>query len=456
MELSTQELFDDALRHYEEGRLAEAEQLFQKILALDCAHVDALNYLGVIAYRQDRFDEAAAFYRRILAVAPDHAEVHNFLGSTLYKLGRIDEAAAACGRAVAISPDFAEAHYNQGFFLVRQGRHDEASACYARAIAIRPDYADAHYSKASCHLLRGDFGNGWGEYEWRWRTGEIKPHGFAGPLWDGKALHGKTLLLHCEQGMGDNIQFIRYAALIEKSGGRVLLACPSPLMRLFRGTDGIDEIFEITADGFKPPAYDWQAPLLSLPGIMGTTLENIPSGGAYLNSEPALTAVWRDRLAAYPGFKVGVVWRGNPTHRNDRNRSMSPGQFSEFIGLEGLAVISLQKDATPDEINALGLTGAFYNAGPQLEDFADTAALIANLDLVITVDTSVCHLAGAIGAPVWTLIPFASDWRWLRGREDSSWYPSMRLFRQPEAGDWQSVAARVREALASIIAKQII
>ena len=318
-----------------------------------------------------------------------------------------------------------------------------------RALAINPDYAEAHHYKAYLQLLTGDFDKGWREHEWRWLTGDMKPHGFKGPLWDGKNLAGRTILLHCEQGLGDSIQFIRYARMVKEKGGRVLLSCPSALARLFTGMEGVDEIFP---DVRTLPGYDCHAPLLSLPLHFATTPDTIPAAVPYLRAEAAQVHVWRDRLAPLPGLRVGVAWRGNPIHKNDRNRSMAPALFSGFLDLDSIAVVSLQKDGNADEIAALGARGPFLDAGPMLDDLADTAALMTNLDLVVTVDTSVCHLAGALGVPVWTLLPFAPDWRWLLAREhDSPWYPTMRLFRQPAPDDWQSVTARVRAALGDLI-----
>jgi hypothetical protein len=223
-----------------------------------------------------------------------------------------------------------------------------------------------------------------------------------------------------------------------------LLSCPPALTRLLGGAEGIDQILP---EGAGLPAYDCRSSLMSLPFHLGTTMESIPADVPYLQAEPALAAVWLDRLAAYPGLKVGVVWRGSPTHKNNHNRSMTPEQFSDFLDLDGMTVVNLQKDAGADEIRALGITGPFLDAGPLLNDFADTAACLVNLDLVVTVDTSVCHLAGALGVPVWTLIPFAPDWRWLLKREDNPWYPTLRLFRQPAIGDWQSVVKQVDAAL---------
>jgi hypothetical protein len=233
---------------------------------------------------------------------------------------------------------------------------------------------------------------------------------------------------------------------VKEKGGYVLLSCPPSLARLFQDIAGIDGLFP---DGRNLPGYDVHAPIMSLPGLFQTTLDTIPADVPYLQSDPARVAVWRDRLGGYRGFKVGIVWRGHPAHEGHRKRSVTAAQFTEFLDIPGLAVVSLQKDGTAGEIETLGaIPASFFDAGPFLDDFGETAAVMANLDLVITVDTAACHLAGALAVPVWTLIPFAHDWRWLLQREDSPWYPTMRLFAQPKIGDWQSVLERVRDELA--------
>jgi tetratricopeptide (TPR) repeat protein len=395
----------------------------------DLRNAEGLYMRGMTAFQSGRYEEAAKLIGQAVLIKSDAPQPHYIQGLAFSKLGRLDEAAACFERALAINPNFAEADQHLAVILRKQGRLDEAAmarfvACCERALTDRPAYA-----------------------------AKAKPGTFDAPLWDGKQLGGKTLLLHCEQGLGDSIQFIRYAALIKKNGGRVVLACPPPLVRLFSGVLGIDQIYP---DGRDLPPCDCHAPVMSLPHLFKTTLDAIPGGFPYLHVDQAAHNVWRDRLASCPGLKVGVVWRGNPEHANDRNRSATAALFSQFFTHPEITAVSLQKDATDDELKTLGaIPGVFFDAGPLLKDFADTAACIAALDLVIAVDTSVCHLAGAFGKPVWTLVSFVHDWRWLTEREDTPWYPDMRLFRQPAMGDWQSVAGQVRAALNDLLrAKQ--
>ena len=388
-------------------------------------NAEGLYMRGMTAFQNGHYEEAAKLIGQAVRIKGDVPQPHYMLGLAFSKLGRLDEAAVCFERALAINPNFAEADQHLALILRKQGRLDEAAmarfvACCERALTDRPAYA-----------------------------AKAKPGTFDTKLWDGKQLGGKTLLLHCEQGLGDSIQFIRYAALIKKNGGRVLLACPPSLVRLFRDVPGIDQIYP---DGKNLPACDCHAPVMSLPCLFKTTLDTIPGGVPYLHADPAAHDLWRERLASCPDFKVGVVWRGNPQHVNDRNRSATATVFSSFFTRPEIAAVNLQKDAKDDELETLkAMPGPLFDAGPLLDDFADTAACIANLDLVIAVDTSVCHLAGALGKPVWTLVPFVHDWRWLTEREDTPWYPDMRLFRQPALGDWQTVAEHVRSALNDLL-----
>jgi tetratricopeptide (TPR) repeat protein len=461
------------------GSLSDAAACFAKALSLEPRYVEAHYLLGNIFSAQGKLDDAVASYQRALSLMPERPDIYNELGNALRVQGKLETARECCERALALDPNYAAAHYNLGNVFGDQGKLDAAVGCYERALALIPDYADAHtnltitlreqgrtadamaccqraltfhpdsadanFCDAYLRLLAGDFPEGWRKYEWRWRTKDARPHGFTAPLWDGKDLLGKAILLHCEQGLGDNIQGVRYARLVKDKGGTVLLSSPPSLARLFQGVSGVDRI---VTDGSGLHAYDVHAPLMSLPGLFQTTLDTIPSDVPYLHPGAAQVAAWKDRLASYRGFRVGICWRGRPTHPDDRKRSMAAAQFTQFLNVPKLVVVSLQKDATTDELETLSdISGPFFDAGPFLDDFSDTASAMANLDLVITVDTSICHLAGAVAARVWTLIPFAPDWRWLLQREDSPWYPTMRLFRQPKNGDWQSVLERVRGEL---------
>ena len=428
-----------------QGSLDDAVACFERAVALSPGYADAHYNLANVLRAMGRFDLAASHYERVIALVPKFAQSHYDLGNVLGHQGRLDEAGACYERAIAIQPDYADAHTNLIVTRMDQGRLEDALSCCNRALAINPDSADAHMCSAHILLLTGDFANGWREYEWRWRVKEAKPHGLTKPVWDGSPLDGRTILLHCEQGLGDSIQFIRYASLVKEQGARVLLSCPAALERLFENVAGVDEIYR---EADRVPEYGVHVPLLSLPGLFRTTLNTIPAGIPCLHPDPSRVKVWRDRLAGCSGFRIGIVWRGNRKYDNDRNRSLSAVQFAAMLDLPELTVVNIQKDATPSELETLRrIPGSFFNAVPLEQGLHDTAALMANLDLVIAVDTSLCHLAGSLGVPVWTLIPFAPDWRWLLHRDDSPWYPTMRLYRQPSFGAWNSVLDRIRAGI---------
>jgi hypothetical protein len=288
---------------------------------------------------------------------------------------------------------------------------------------------------------------GWTDYEWRFkckRFGSLPP--FHAPLWDGSPLEGRTILIHAEGGLGDTLQFIRYAPLVHRRGGRVILVCQPPLVRLLSLSRGLG-VERLLAQGDPLPEYDVHASLLSLPGLLGTTLESVPTDVPYLDAEPQLVESWRRRLGSYPGFKVGIAWQGNPKHCGDRFRSSPLVQFAPVARVPGVHLLSLQKGAGREQLPALQGRFPVTDLGSHLGDFLDTAAVMKSLDLVISVDTAIAHMAGALGIPVWVALPFAPDWRWLLDREDSPWYPTMRLLRQTRPSWWEDVFHRIAEAL---------
>lgn len=425
------------------GRPGEAAAHYERAIALRADYAEARNNLGTALKDLGRPDEATACYEKALALKPDYADAHYNLGHILSEQDKIDEAVPRYELAVAIDPGHAKAHNNLGFVLQQQGRLDEAAVRYQRAQTLEPDYADAHWNESLLRLLRGDFPMGWQKYEWRWRRKETPPRVFAEPLWKGGDLAGQTILLHAEQGFGDAMQFIRYAPLVKKRAARLVVECQPELLRLFAGVSGMDQL--VARGGVLPP-FDCHAPLLSLPGLLGTSLETIPTDGPYLRAEPDLVQAWREKLARRSGLNVGLVWRGNPNHSNDRKRSIAVEAMAALCAVADVNWVSLQADPRPDEMEFLSRTG-IEDSARSLGDWADTAALVSALDLVMTVDTGVAHLAGALGKPVWVLLPFAPDWRWLLDRDDSPWYPSLRLYRQHNPGDWSPVLSRVTQEL---------
>ena len=394
-------------------------------------HGSALNALA-------RFEAAARALSLCVAADPSHAPAYANLGNALADLDRPDEAEAALREAVRLDPGLAEAHVSLGHVLGERGATAEAILACQRAIDLRPDLAAAHWNQGVACLLAGRFEEGWARYEWRKRR---FPHAFAalsGPHWRGEPLDGRHILVLAEQGFGDAIMLARYLPMLAARGARVSLRCAAPLRPLLRQLDGVS----VLGDGLLP-AYDVWADQMSLPGLFATRLDTIPGPSPTLRAPPALAASWRRRLP--PGRGVGLVWAGNPAHSNDRRRSLPPGALAALAGTCAARLIGLQVGPRAGELAALGVP----EVGGALASYADTAAVLASLDLLVTVDTSVAHLAGALGVPCWVMLPAAPDWRWMRERPDSPWYPSVRLFRQERAGDWTGVLREVGACLAA-------
>jgi tetratricopeptide (TPR) repeat protein len=428
-------------------KFGEAVACFEQVLALEPDHLMALCSLGNALFDQGKLDEAVACFERARALQPDCAEAYNGLGSVLESQDKFDEAVTCFERALAIKPDYAEACANLGAVLVVEGKPEEALRRFTRALEFQPDYARARMNSAMLQLLAGDFASGWRNFESRWSV--FAPRGFSQPLWRGEPLAGARILLHAEQGLGDSLQFLRYLPLVQEAGGAVVLELPARLRRLAAQLPGIAALVN---SGDPLPPFDCHCPLMSLPLALSAAQETIPAQVPYLRvPEEALQAA---AALAWPaaGLRVGLVWAGSPNHAKNRFRSMPLALLEPLFGLRDIHFFSLQMGPETEQLgaqpSALGAHIAdLSQAMGSVSDMADTAALIAQLDLVISVDTSVAHLAGALAKPVWVLLSYAADWRWLLDREDSPWYPTARLFRQPALGDWTSVVENVRTAL---------
>ena len=431
-------------------RHEEALASFRRAIALRPDFAEAHNSLGGALNDLGRHREAIESCEQALALRPHFAEAYGNLGLILTALNRHDEAIASCRKALSINPDLAEAHCNLGCALNDLGHQKEAIASYEQARALDPELAEAHWNLALALLATGDFARGWQEHEWRWRANVIGPEqNFRQPLWLGvEDLTGKTILLHNEQGLGDALQFVRYAPQVRQRGARVVLRVQRPLLSLMAGLAGVDLVI---AEGDALPEFDFHCPLLSLPLAFGTHLQNIPAGIPYLHPAADRLAKWQSILGERTAPRIGLAWSGNPAHKNDRNRSIALKQLLPLLSVPGVRFVSLQRDLREDDAAVLGNLPALVSIGAQLDDFADTAAAISLLDLVITVDTAVAHLAGALGKPVWVLLPFAPDWRWLLKREDSPWYPTARLFRQQQINDWDEAVSAVAIAMQMLI-----
>ncbi|OHE87692.1 MAG: hypothetical protein A3G75_03405, partial [Verrucomicrobia bacterium RIFCSPLOWO2_12_FULL_64_8] len=398
-------------------------------------------------------EEAIAAYQRAIELKPDFADAHNDLGIALQTQGKFDQAIASYQRALRLNPEHAEAYNNLGLTFYDQGRAADARGAYRLALAIMPQYADAHLNYALTLLLQGNFSEGWKEYEWRFESNKevrnLKSR-FRNPLWQGEALAARKVLLYSEQGLGDTLQFVRYAPLIAQRGGRVFIECQPELKRLLKSVTGIEEII---GRGEPLPDFDVHCSLLSLPLALDTRLDTIPAAMPYLQSEPHIAAYWKEKIGGGTELKVGLVWAGSAREQNpransvDRRRSLALRQLEPLAKVPGVRWFSVQKGEPASQAKSPPQGLALVDYTEELRDFADTAGLVANLDLMITVDTSVAHLAGAMAKPVWMLSRLDGCWRWLLEREDSPWYPSMRIFRQHAHGNWADVISRVAAAL---------
>ena len=432
-------------------RFEEALAAFEQARANAPDHLDLLNDLGLVLRDLKRPTEALAALERALQLKPDFAEALGNRGLVLQELDRFDEALAAYDRSLQLRPDLADSHANRGNALQELARHEEALAAYERALAIKPGYEAIYLNESLSRLVLGDLASGWPKYEWRWQNNsELPPQRqFGEPLWLGREpLAGKTILIYAEQGLGDTIQFCRYARTLAERGATVLLRVQPPLVPLLQGLEGVARVFG--ADE-RPPRFDFHSPLLSLPLAFGTTLETIPAGGAYVRPGgqrfAERLAAWQARLGPADKPRVGLVWSGNVHHKNDRNRSIPLQTFAAIVSPRG-RFIALQNEIRDADAAVLKQRGDIEWFGDALVDFAETAALVAQLDLVVSVDTSVARLAAAMGKPVWLLLPLNPDWRWLLGRDDSPWYETMRLFRQARRAEWDDVLARVGQEIA--------
>ncbi|MBP2299071.1 tetratricopeptide repeat protein [Azospirillum picis] len=476
---------DAAVNHHLAGNADAAASIYRAILTAEPAQPEALHLFGVLRAQSADATAAILLISRAIRVRPSAAPPWGHLGAALRVAGRLETAELVLRRALALDPangdavealgaslhgtalyqaarswltrgwrlrpDHLDTLTNLGTVLRDQRRFDEADACFAAVLARAPAHANAHLAHATGRLLRGDLRAGWEGFEHRW-------HRFPAPPWAGQPLGGATLLLHMEQGFGDSIQFVRYAPLAARlaaqGGGRVMVETHPLLFRLFRS---LGPTVQVLIRGPEPPPHDLHCPLMSLPRAFGTDLSSIPATIPYLAPEPGDVLRWRDRLGVMPSagvepaaLRVGLVWAGNPRHANDRNRSLPVDSLRPLLAVPGVRFFSLQTGDARADLARLPFSregGMVEDVMERVRDFADTAAILSNLDLLITVDTAIVHLAGALGVPAWLLLPHVPDWRWLLDRADSPWYPSLRLFRQPRPGDWPTALGTVAAVL---------
>jgi hypothetical protein len=508
---TTADALTQGLDCFERGAFQEAEEFFRQAIEADSRRAEAHYHLGLALARQERLTEAVASFQQALFCRPDYPEAYSALGAMFqqavqdrtpvvvtrpdtraaevprltipdavyhippldheiaepldspeayherarihHSQGKVEEALADEHQALRLNPYFVEAYCCLQVILRAEGRIDEAIACSFKALRLKPDDPQAHLVRAQTLLYFGDYEQGWKEYEWRTSspTFGVHPISLARPAWDGSPLDGRILFLRAEQGMGDTIQFIRYANLLKEQGGRIMVECQPPLVPLLRSCPAIETII---VPGDVPPHYDVYALILSLPRLLGTTLATIPVDIPYLFPDPALVERWREELKTIDRFKVGIVWQGNTMHKMDNMRSVPLEQFAPLAEVPGVQLVSLQVGEGSEQVSALGGRFAVTDLGSRFdtESLADVAAVLKNLDLVITVDTAIGHLAGALGVPVWVALSFSPDWRWMLGRTDSPWYPTMRLFRQAQPGNFTQVFENIASELAKLAA----
>jgi Flp pilus assembly protein TadD len=457
-----------------QGELRAAVAALRRAASLNPDNAEYQRQLGSAYGALNRYDFAAAHFRRATELEPDAATAYANLGMALTELNRWDDAVTAYERAAALDPDNAsirvnlafarddpagiadsetqcrrliaahsnlpEAYNALGLILQKQNRLDESLESYRRATALKSDFLPAVINESLLLLLLGRYDEAWPKYEWRRRLPMLRRNERTQPHWQGEDIAQKTILLHSEQGFGDTIQFLRYVPLVAARARHVILEIPRPLVRMAASLPV--ENITIVPNNRPPPAADVHTPLLGLPRIFHTRVDNIPGHVPYLMPRRPLVERWAQRLRADPRFKVGLAWAGNPEHKGNRSRSLTVGRLAPLLALRDIGWYGIQVGGPAKEIKRLP-QGTLIDLSPQLTDFAETAGAMLNLDLIIAVDTAVAHLAGALARPAWIMIAFSPDWRWLLGRDDSPWYPSVRLYRQPAPGHWDSVIARL-------------
>ncbi len=463
------------------NQLDQAKMYYTNALKLNPQYVDAYNNLGTVLQQQGLNQEARACYEQALRLDPNFAGAYTNIGRIMQALGDLEEAKKFHVKALEVAPNFPEAENNLGIIFQEEGNDEEAIEHFRKALEIRPQYADAysnlgnialcacqieealdyfqkalsiqpnlvdaHWDRAIAWLLSGNYPKGWEEYEWRFRKKDYPPRTYQQPLWDGSPLNGKKILIYDEQGFGDTFQFIRFLPQVQEKGGEVIFECHHGLKEILNGIQGVDTLIERSETSQEMPDFDVHLPLMSLPRVLSLTINTIPTPIPYLQAETKKVTRWRKKLESQKGLKIGITWAGSKTNKRNFERSCSIESFKTLTKVPNVQLYSLQMEQ-PDGIQDTD-NDDIIDLSHEISDFTDTAAILMNLDLVITVDTAVAHLAGALGRPVWLLLPFFPDWRWMLEGDNTPWYPSLRLFRQPSRGDWNSVFKKVARELKS-------
>ncbi|MBF0329840.1 MAG: tetratricopeptide repeat protein [Nitrospirae bacterium] len=427
-----------------EKEYSKAIQCYRKALQLNPDYAEAYYNLANVHKTNVEFEDSVLLYKKAIELKPDFAEAYYNLGNALKEMRLYDDALTFYKKALELNPSYIEALNNIGVLLHDKIMFKNALELFHRALALDIAYPEAHFNRALTLLLLGNFKEGWEEHEWRWEKGDYLIHhrDFSQPHWNGSDIKGKTILLHAEQGYGDTLQFIRYAPLIAQMGAKVIVECQPALVSLLKNTAGVNAA---VSKGEAIPDFDLHCPILSLPLAFKTELSSIPANIPYIRPSEEIIAKWEKRIGGNKDrLKVGISWAGNPEHRNDRNRSCGFEVMKQLLDIQGIDFYSLQ---------VLNKTGGVHpkliDFTEEIRSFEDTAGLISSLDLIVAVDTAVGHLGGAMGKEVWIMLPYVPDWRWLIDRDDSPWYPSMRLFRQTEPSDWNAVIDKIFYSLSN-------
>jgi len=445
------QLMQVATAHNEAGRFDDAQSVLRHVLAEAPLHHTALHLMGIVAFKKGDPGESVQLIERSIALAPTAALYHRNIGEIYRVLGRLDEALVAGRRAAALAPEDVHCYHNLAVVHYHRLELDDAIACGERAIALDPDFPGAHFGIAEAALLRGEFERGWKEYEWRLKLANAPPllPQTEQPQWDGTPIEG-TLLVIADQGYGDVIQFARYIPWAAGRCGQLAVACSAELHPVVRQRLGAGLLFDHWE---RAPDFAAYSPLSSLPRLAGTQLDTIPAEIPYLRCDEAKRAHWAERLDSLTprGYRrVGIVWAGRPTHHNDRNRSAELKVFEPLADIPGVVLVSLQKGGAQSQIGVYWGRAPLVSLGPDVRDYGDTMAILECLDQLVTVDTSIAHLAGAMGKKACVMLPYAPDWRWLLDRDDCPWYPTLRLFRQDAGRNWEDVLNRIAGEIASI------
>jgi tetratricopeptide (TPR) repeat protein len=453
---STESQLIQGWKIHQQRRWVDAEQIYRQVLAQAPTNPNAWCYLGICLHDQRRYPEAVDAYRRALSYQPQFPIALNNLGNSLRYIQAYDEADRCFQQALELKPDYLNAYKNRGTLHVWRGDLERGQKYYQHALEINPHEAELHRNLGVIYLLQGRFPEGWREYRWRWQVGDLQRPAVPAPIWEGQDLAGKSILLTAEQGLGDTLNFVRLATPLVAHGARPTVYCQAPLLALLQQTTQFGRIYPNSLP--VEQSFDFQCSLLDLADISNLNSQTIPANVPYLAPAPNLLAYWRQRLPKpHRVVRVGIAWQGNPEHQADAFRSVPLAHFESLAGIPGVELISLQSGYGTEQIAQWQGERPLRIVDAQLDQssgaFMDTAAIMQTLDVVITSDTAIAHLAGALGLPTWIALGYVPDWRWLLGRDDSPWYPTVTLFRQPSMGDWSSVFAKLTDSLSDFTAR---